>query len=339
MSDIGISTIGQQNSTLRLLGDLRENMDTLQKQVVSGRRADTFDGLEDGGLRTLRARNSITMVDTYIQNITIASTRISVMDTTLEDTAEMARDLLDGFKLEPLVGSSVDTAAINIGGETGLVALEAYMNENVDGRYIFSGANVDTKPFQLPNTLKNTIQSELSDWMDGTQTEQEMFDNLDNLTDAQIGLSTTLASAGSVTVRADDNVDVDYTVKGNHSGFRKVMIGFAIAESLTSPDPATDIPDMDDFTEVFNKVKTYLSEGAKELDQEQFSLGVRHKQIISYSENHTVDRNTFQSIVSEEEEVDMALTITKLNAVYAQLEASYNVTKFMNDMSLVNVLR
>src|SRR5690606_7481299 len=64
-----------------------------------------------------------------------------------------------------------------------LTVVPGSLNEEVDGRYVLAGADADTIPYKGNTKLKEIVQKDMSDWLDGTITTEDLLAKIEAYTD------------------------------------------------------------------------------------------------------------------------------------------------------------
>lgn len=150
-----ISTLAQ---ALRLRDDIsgmRNQIADLGRQLVTGKKADTFGGLGTDRNLILSLRAQTSALDSYIRTITQTELRVKVMSDALtrieEVTAELkTRALTSGFEL--VNGSQTD---LQVSSEKRLDEIASLLNLEIEDRYLFSGRETQKSPVVLPSLILN----------------------------------------------------------------------------------------------------------------------------------------------------------------------------------------
>lgn len=156
-----------------------------------------------------------------------------------------------------------------------------------------------------------------------------------------IGYSGSLNDARQVFVRADDTVEVNYTVKANNQAFRDIMTAVSALKNIANLNDApgaTEEDRRDNFFSVFNSVAANLTKAVDSLDNERFKLGTAQVQLSRIREDHVYEKNVFLNTVDRVEGVDMNEVALKVTRLSTQLEASYQVTALISRLNLSNFL-
>lgn len=149
-----ISGVGSRTSYIGSgILDLRNQLDTLTKQLSSGKVADTYAGLGSGRSMSIALRNQLSTVASYADTATNLNTRIGVANLSLQRLVK--------------IGSEVKGAAVSAGGNfdnTGqtpgqkTASLNFFdsvdmLNAKSGDRYLFSGRATDTAPVAAANQI------------------------------------------------------------------------------------------------------------------------------------------------------------------------------------------
>ncbi len=398
----GVSTLAQTLNQIERITDQQVLLNTLSNQLATGKKTDEFSGLGNDVLQSQRARADLSSLDTYLNNIIIAENRTSLTLNTISEFQQQAENFADAlvdftqesthqqgdvvFFDDPLtpdeeefirVGHSsalpdVDFETLqNLAGTIYDYAIDL-LNTDSNGRYIFSGADIDTPPIIDTGVLDSAISSQVSEWKLGNITNEDLIadlqdrsiddGNLDALSDTVIGYSASLSAntAGNVYARVDDTAEIDTTVFANDVAFRDVLVGLAYLKNadigpiadeveideftglpvvLTEGAPGDTVDEMkDNFFEVYNTVVGMVVQALDQIDQQRFQLENSRVRLNEIKQNHIEEQNILETTISSIEDVDINDVAVRLNAVQVQLEASYGITARVQQLSLVNFI-
>lgn len=153
------SAIGYTNRTslqMKMLSDMRWQLDDLQRQLATGKRAETYAGLGIGRTTDLEARMRMSRIEAYSDSIYQVDLRVKIMDTSLERLRAIGRDTRTdvSFPIEyELIGNN-QTAAQQLASMR-LDEAVSLLNERAGERYLFGGASTDTKPAVRASEILN----------------------------------------------------------------------------------------------------------------------------------------------------------------------------------------
>ena len=359
-----VSTIGQSLDQVERIKLTQLQLNTLSTQLATGRKTDLFEGLGTDVIPSKRARANFQKIDTYISNIDTADRRVKLMFNTLTEIKNQAEDVLSAIELQTQQGEYEIESVSDLARNTANFIRDLVNLQDGD-RYLFGGAETQDAPLKDNGTLETYLLAQLTDWADpATPADQidtdTLIDNYQNsgiLNDSIIGYSATLTSGNvrSVTVRVEQNAEIDYSVYANTDAIRDIIVGVnmigqidqVIDEVTLDPDdPATTItaPGVtkqdknNNFYQFFNDLGAMLSRALDGIDTELYQLSQSQAQLAQIREDHVVDKNTLQQTIDDVENVDLNEVAVKLNSLQIQLDASYRVTATISRLNLANFL-
>jgi flagellin-like hook-associated protein FlgL len=208
---------------------MRTQMEDLQRQLATGKRADSFSDLGVERRISLDARTRISALEGWTQSIDQGDLRIRFMMQSIEGFAKTTLDGKSDARPGAFVVGNGGQVAGQILARDRLSRSIDMLNAEVNGRYLFSGRTHDVKPVESFETIMNGNGAGL----DGIRTmisERQQADagvgNLGRLASTVAGASVNLA-------RETGNPPYGYTIRGATSGTA------AIAATFTAGTPAT----------------------------------------------------------------------------------------------------
>ncbi|MFN3826312.1 MAG: flagellin [Micavibrio sp.] len=354
-----VSTLGQSLEQVERLKVLQTQLSTLQSQLTTGKKTDLFKGLGTDVITSKKSRANFNALDNYLTNIETATRRISMTTNLIEEVKAQSENLLGSLELQTQQGEyeieALGQFADNLQG-----FIFNLLNEKDGDRYLLAGANTLTKPLSNTGTLDTYTTNQIEDWVNGVITTDEFMNSYKDkaqLTDTIVGYSAEIASgqSKSISVRVDDNAEIDYTVMANADPFRDILVAISMIKNidavidevtLEDDDPAGTITapgstkqeKNDNFYKVFNDLAAMLNRGLDQIDTERFKLAQAQTQITQIADNHKVEKNMLATTISNAEDVDINEVAVKLNALTIQLEASYRVTATISNLNLASFL-
>ncbi len=333
-----VSLLGFTLPQSQRLQSLNTELQNLQRQLASGKKEETFSGFGTDAFRIQDLRAQAELLEQYEENTNRVQTRIEVILNTTQEINQIADQVDDSILLQTREGE-VDLVSIGAVADTNLRYLQDLLNVQDGTRFLLAGTDAQNPPFQDAANLEFNFQQEINAWLAGTQTTQQTLDNIAAFTDQDLGLSAGVSAAQGVNTRIDDSVTVDYTVKANEDGFKNLIRGFALADNIRFPDPAVDIATEADFYELLDGVRGFITEGTEQVNALSVDLATENNLINNVRENNERDLSLTRSLIDEFENTDATEVIVQLQTLETQLNASYQVTTLLSDLSLVNFLR
>lgn len=329
----------QGNSTTQSLRlkSMNSQLSDLQRQLATQKKHDKISGFGTKAFRIQDLHEQNKKLDIYQENTKRVSTRMQMMTESLEQMVTSAQDVQDTILTQTREGE-VDLSDIQNIADTSMRFMQDLLNTSDGSRYLFSGSASSSKPMDNMAALESNVNAEVSKWLDGTQTFDEMMTSIDSYTDEQLGLSSDLAGAGKTTTKISDSVDVDYTAKANSDAFKNVIKGMALAKAAQFPDAATDIGTEAEFHKLLDTANNYLEDGIQGMRDTGFDLGAEYNLLKRVDEQNKSDSNMSQSLISDMEDADPTEVVVQIQSLQTQLTSSYEVTRIMSQLSLVNYM-
>jgi flagellin-like hook-associated protein FlgL len=146
----GISTLAQNQFIRSRILELQNQMNVLNEQVSSGKKATLFSGISEVSSLSLQLNNLKKSTNEYIDNISKARTRVQPMQATLQRINDIATDMRN----DALIATSDALDATKGNGSLKALAQQrlneivSLLNIKVDTDYLFAGQASGTSPMQ-----------------------------------------------------------------------------------------------------------------------------------------------------------------------------------------------
>jgi len=371
-----ISTLGQFLDQISRLKTQQQQLGDLSVQISSGKKTQKLSGLGSDILRTSRARVSVNELTQYSDNIINANRRINLMQTALGEIKDQADHILDGLRTAVQEGDFPDFESIQQLTRSVLNFVKDIMNQKDGDRYLFAGGDTSQKPIDegglFEGALGEFVPDEtdltnpplvasgmIGDWGDGTITTAQFIASYKAVNETTLGFSNPLTTntAGKTIVRVSDVSEFDYTKLANDPSLREIVRVLSVLQSLppvqyapgalndptattfaadTAPYPPAE--KQANFFAVINDLTASLSTAVKDLTQDQFDLAQVQAQIKIVKDSNTDQINAFKDIIGEIEDVDTTEASAKILQMQTQLQASFQVTALVSQLTLANFL-
>jgi len=147
--------VNRSTLTMQMLTQMRWQLDDLQRQLATGKRADTYGALGVGRTMDLEARMRLSRVQTYESSIASVDLRVGIMDTALEQLRKIGEETRSELRFPAtyeLLGNQTQSqqlAAMNLDEALSL------LNEKAGERYLFSGRATDSRATVTAQQLLN----------------------------------------------------------------------------------------------------------------------------------------------------------------------------------------
>ena len=385
----GISTLSQTTTQVQLIKSQQSIISDLSRQLSTGYKTDRFSGLGADSQVSQRARANLTSIEQYTKNTDSADFRLSLTITSIKEFKAQAENLSDailsfGGQSSHQEGEVVyDANGVAIGktskdsdvefqnlkdtASSVFLFLDNLINAKEGNRYLFSGDQTLEKPYNDNGTIDAALSGLLSDWKNGTISTQDLTASLSSkdasvvsgaITDATLGYSTSISSgsAGGVSFRPDEFVELDYTTLANDDGFRDVLVAASYIKSssigpivdevdadtltvTTQGAPGDSIQEQqDNFYSVLQHVSSMIESALDKIDSTTAKLELMRGQIADIKGDHIADQGLLNELIGKIENADINEAAVRLNSVNTNLSVSYSVTALIQKTSLVNFI-
>jgi flagellin-like hook-associated protein FlgL len=194
---VSISNYAQTLYTQNLLQSQTSELNALQDQITSGLKASTYAGL--GGTATyssLSLHAQANQLTTFSNNIAAVQTVTTAMDSALSSVTSGANSMVASLQ-QPTQSGDPGMSTFNTQAAGALTSIQSFLNTEIDGRYVFSGAATQTAPVADTNALNTTVSSTLSAYASGTLSAAAVLSSL-NTSGSDATATSTINGAGAV---------------------------------------------------------------------------------------------------------------------------------------------
>lgn len=124
---------------------MRERFADLQRQIASGRKAETYGGLGEDRTLSLDQRANLSLIEGFQQTVTIIDTRVRLLDGSLDGVEKLAGLVRQNIRPDDFVLVNGQTKA-QISARAGFDQAVGFLNADIGGRFLFGGRNIDSPP-------------------------------------------------------------------------------------------------------------------------------------------------------------------------------------------------
>lgn len=373
---VSVSTLGQYLDQVNRLKVQQQTMGDLTAQISSGKKTQKLSGLGSDIIRTTRARSGLGELETYNNNITNADRRIKLMLNSISEMRAQVSNVQGSLVIAVQEGDFPDLESIKQLTKSVYSFAVDLINQTDGERYLFGGADTSEPPLTdaglFTSALGNFIPDEsdltnppvvasgmIGDWGDGTITTDQFMAAYRASSETVLGFSNALTTnaAGKTTVRVSDVSEFDYTQLANDGPMREIIRALGILKQLppveyapgalndptattlaedTAPSPPAE--KQENFFRVINDLSTMLNKAVDDLEQMEFQLAQVQAQISIVKESNVDQINAYEDIIGEVENVDITEASARISQMQVQLQASFQVTALLSQLTLANYL-
>ncbi len=352
---MAIGAIGALSAEAALL---RGRMETLGRQVADGRRGPLYGDIAPEARRAIDLRAEIARREGYGASIGRALGRGAAAQAALGRLAQIAEQ----FFAETMTLNGAEptrTAAVATMARAAMEEVAGLLNERHAGDYLFAGSDTANPPVPDPaNIATGGMAAQIAAAVAGlgggnaaavaAATRAAAMDDTAGVTPFSAFLADP-AQGGSEAPRslvAADGERLAYGLFANRnaravstgettgSWARDLLRGLA---TLAALDPAQGQLGAD-FTELVGTVREGLRSAVQGLGEEAGLLGAAETRLEAMRAQHAEVTVALRGQLAGIEEVDMAETLTRLQATQAQLEASYRAIALLGELTLARFL-
>lgn len=353
---MSIGLVGRLDAGAALL---RTRLETLTRQVSDGRKGPYYGDIAPEAMRAMDLRGEIARRDTYAEAIGRSLGRSGVAQEALGRLAAIAEQFyaeavkLDGSQAERI-------AAVATSARQAMAEVASLLDAQYAGEYVFGGSDGANPPIPDPGNIAAsgmasdiaaavaglgggnaaavagaTMAAASSDAAGTTPFSAFLSDPAQGLGEARRSVPAADGERVAYGLFANRNAEAVSSGETTGSWARDLLRGLA---TLAALDPAQAALGAD-FTDLVGTVRAGLRSAVDALGVEQGVLGVTEARLGAMQERHEEVTIVLKGQLSDIEEVDMAETISRLQATQTQLQASYQAISLASALSLTQFLR
>lgn len=373
---VNVSTLGQYLDQISRLKTQQQTLGDLTTQISSGKKTQKLSGLGSDIIRTTRARSGVNSLQTYNVNITNADRRIKLMLNAIGEMKAQTQNIANSLNTSIQQGDYPDLDAIQeLAGSVYKFVVDL-ANQTDGERYLFGGSDTAEPPITDSGLLTSALgefvpdaadltnpplvaSGMIGDWGDGTITTEQFIASYHAAGDTVLGFSNALTSgtAGKTIVRVSDVSEFDYTKLANKSPIADIVRALGVLKqlppveyapgALNDPTATTLAQDVapfppkekqDAFFKVVNDLAKTLNNSIDDLEKMEFSLSQVQAQVTIVKTSNTDQINSYKDIIGESEDVDITEASAKISQLQVQMQASFQVTALLSQLTLSNYL-
>lgn len=293
-----VATFHTTSSLLQKTLNTQAKLAQIQEQESSGLVSSDYGGLGSSVSTVLDLSSSISTAEA---NISSAETVVSRSDT-YASVLEDITDLLTNAR-SAVSGTSSDDELDDLQAEAAeyLEDLVLLLNTQYNGRYIFSGSEIDTAAVDISSYEATDLTTVNTDYYQGDDYTQ--------------------------VIRLDSSTEVEYGVTGDLEGIEEAMRALSYLANSTSLT-TDDLDDVDDL----------LVDAQDALIAATSKAGSVSSRLETYIENEEDFIATAQELATDITSIDIASAAVEATAYETQLEASYSALSKILSLSLNDYL-
>jgi flagellar hook-associated protein 3 FlgL len=338
-----------------LLQSLQTQLNTLTTEVSSGTKANPALSMGSDAASLYRLHAEADQQSVLQTTATTAGSRLDVVQGALTSMATAVQSIATAT-INSASADPSGQAAIATQASSTMAQVLNLLNTQYNGSSVFAGDATTGLPMQsadAPGGPQDTVNAVLNaavtakggpltasdgtNLLNGPNGLSSVFDN-SNSNPAQRFNSAfyTAADDGKPTkVLIGLNQTVQYSVKGNQPAFTDLMKGLSMLSMLSAPSTQLDATAK---SAILQQATTVIGQAQNELTTQQGQLGVVQSQLQQVVDTQQAASNATTQQISNLESPDPFTDAEKLSALQTQLQASYQVTSQISQLTLSHYL-
>ncbi len=155
-----ISDLASNTALVQILLNTQKSLHTLGKQVASEKAADDYMTISQNSERLVNIENTRDSLQSYMKANDIAGFRLDLQMTAIDSLDSELRNFRDELGSLRMHDAYDETSITNVQKMAfdRLKSMEAYLNLDINGRYVFAGSRTDTQPVSFGLTTLAALQ-------------------------------------------------------------------------------------------------------------------------------------------------------------------------------------
>lgn len=356
------SNYGRLSRLLAGVGSLQSQYSVLQQQTTTGKVATSYAGLGTAAGQAISLQAATSQADAYTQTIAAAQGRAAVQ----QDALTQINSIVSGMAAKALT-LSVSSAPATVDGvaaeaKQALAQVVSLLNTRNGNNYVFSGADISNPPVPAPDQILSSglftkIGAQVASLAaPGAPPASTVIANTVSIAKDPAAGTTIFsgyltgpgatASSGTIAIADGQRVSLDVSANRNAGVTSDPSIagtGSAINDILRSlsviANSSGAIAGSAGFSALIKDASATLTSAGSTLTAQAGVIGLTQNALTAATASHASLKTALTTQLSGLIDVDMASTISKLQAVGSQLQASYNVLSIARSLNLASYLQ
>lgn len=302
---MGVTRVGNialYNNTLGDITNVQKKLAELQEQISSGIKSRDFEGLNGQVEQFTLLEAKIRTSTAQVQGNQLNLSRLNTADQSMAQIVEIA-DKMEDLIVQGRAGNT--TTAIDMPAimRNYLKDMQAALNINFEGRFLFGGTNTATEP--VPDINVSAIG--------GGAVEDTYYAGSDQ----------------NLTYLRDERTSFEFPVRADDPAFQKIIAAAKLAiEGFASGS-----------TDVLGNALTLMQEGQKDLNVARSRVG--NTVLTLESTNDQLESLTlyWKGVTEEVGKTDLLAASTEVSNHEAVLQAAFSVFSRLSQLRLTDYLR
>ncbi len=322
-----------QNTVLNLQNQFSRS----QEQVSTGKISQIYSGLRGDDARvSIQLREEIQTKEAYVTTIEQVRTRTKIMESALTGIQELAEQMRVEL-INQQEGKFDDTAPVlKQFADSAIDQLVSLLNTQSEGRYLFNGTDVSTAPVDDAATLKTAAFAAIPALAVGNSAAVITASATHFATDANWNNVAGLVPGQTQPFAFDaaEGVRLEFgELASDDSTFEEL---FEVFSTFADVDFAAGLDN--DYRALVNDGLTRVETAADEIGLMIASLGTTQARMTDIEAQHKDDNTVLSNQLDGVENVDPYEAAAEFQLLQGQLQAAYQTTASLRQLSLANFI-
>ena len=346
----GISLFSQYDSLQRMSNQLQKSVAEATIESGSTKKYNLAADLDSSLRPYLDLAGQYALNTGRTDLVSLGASRIDMMANAVSQVQVQVKSLLD-TAASGLSGPNAQDAYLTSTegqGSASLDGIASALQTQFGSRFLFSGDAVGTSPLSTITALTTAVKKAIDDQAtaDGGTVSNftTLYSKIDSIfddthTDATQRFTALVYKGGTGSappLRLSDTQTVQYDMRADDTVFRNVLKGAAMYAAMGELRKTNSVADTVAYSQ-----HTYgqLRASNDALTDTIAVWGTKQKYVSDQIDNMKLQTDAISQRISDYEGVDMFAVSTQLANYKTQLQAMYQITGIMNQLSLLNYLR
>lgn len=332
-------------STMQAQSDLAK----VQQELSSGKKADVGLSLGADSSHVIALNLQASQLQSYTDSNTLADTRLTSTSSAVSTLQTTATSFLS--TLSTANPNSAANSALISSSQSNLSAMTSILNTAVNGEYIFGGINTTQQPMTTytaspPSANKQAVDDSFQAAFGFSQTSSSASsvtaDQMQSYLDTNFAaLFSPAGYSGTWSAASDEvassqisaNQTADTSVSANETAFRTLAQAYTMVSEFSGQtlNPAATQVVTNTAMGLISKAMNGLTAINADVGVSQSAISDANDRISSQVNLLTTQSNTLQG-------VDATALSVKVSALQTQIQASYEITAKLQNLSLVSYI-
>lgn len=339
-----ISSLSLTTPMRQSVQQIQSSLSQITNEMSSGKKDDLGLSLGAQTGNALSLQSEMDRLNSYTNTNTLATSRLSSTSNALTAMVSSAQSVAADLIQATGVGSS---STLQSSAQDALNSLTGALNTSSAGQFLFAGIKTDTQPLAAtaPTDLVTSAKTAFQTYLNGppvidssTMTGPQMQSFLDGqfsalFNDSNWGTNVSQASSTQIQTQVSPSQSLTTSVTANDPSIRQVAQGYTMLSALVGQNLSANA-----LSAVKSSASKLVSSGISGLDNVAGAVGIAQATLDSTNTQIGAQVQVLTSNVSSLEDIDATVLPTKLAQLTTQLNASYEMTAKLGQLSLVNYL-